>query len=237
MCSFKKIGVVVADADEYRPVVSAVKQLRSGTYSGLGLNGVRFFCEDAEVICLHSGIGKVNAACAAAHLIDCGCGLVLNFGLSGGISGVRRGDIVLPEKFLEHDFDLTGIGYKPCEKPGQRYIYDADPFVRAILSGALKTKLGGTAVCGDRFVCDDGYRAFLRDTFGAVSCDMETGAIAAVCDKAGIPFASIRRISDDAGSDSYSSYTEMNTNDGASLTEIFLCGLRAVCGGNGENNG
>ena len=70
MCSFKKIGVVVADADEYRPVVSAVKQLRSGTYSGLGLNGVRFFCEDAEVICLHSGIGKVNAACAAADLFS-----------------------------------------------------------------------------------------------------------------------------------------------------------------------
>ena len=236
MCSFKKIGVVVADADEYRPLAFAVKGFKSADYSGIGIKGVRFFCGNAEIVCLHSGIGKVNAACAAAHLIDCGCELILNFGLSGGISGVRRGEIVLPEKFLEHDFDLTGIGYKPCEKPGQKYIYDADSFVRVKLSEALKTSLGGTAVCGDRFVCDDGYRIFLRDTFGAVSCDMETGAIAAVCDKSGIPFASIRRISDDAGSDSYSSYTEMNTNEGASLTEIFLCGLRAVCGGNGEYN-
>ena len=29
-------------------------------------------------------------------------------------------------EFLEHDFDLTGIGYKPCEKPSQKYIYDAE---------------------------------------------------------------------------------------------------------------
>lgn len=237
MEQFKKIGVVVADADEYRPVLQAVEGMSPQAYAWFKNSGISFTCGNTQVICLHSGIGKVNAACAAMHLIDAGCDLILNFGLSGGVSGVRRGNVVLPESFLEHDFDLTGIGYKPCEKPNQRYIYTADDEVRACLSKALSTELGGTAVCGDRFVCDDTLRAFLRDTFGATSCDMETAAIASACDFTGVPFASIRRISDDAGTDSYASYTEMNVNDSVSLTDIFLKGLYAVCGVKEGQNG
>ena len=43
-----------------------------------------------------------------------------------------------------------------------------------------------------------------------MSCDMESAAVAYVCDLAGIPFAAIRRISDDAGNDAADSYTDMN---------------------------
>lgn len=225
----KKIGIVVADYDEYAPFVEAVKQYNTKEYKYFNRLAISFECGNAEVICINCGIGKVNAATAATHLADMGCTYIFNYGLSGGISRVHRGEIVLPDKFLEHDFDLTGIGYKPCEKPGQKYIYDADLKLLAKARAVIGECQSGTAVCGDRFICNAADRDFLRDTFQATSCDMETAAIASVCDMANIPYLSLRRVSDDAGEDAYSNYSEMNTGEGKTLSEVFGKILFALC--------
>ena len=87
----------------------------------------------------------------------------------------------------------------------------------------------GTAVCGDRFICNAEDRDFLRDTFNATTCDMETAAIASVCDMAKVPYLSIRRVSDDAGEDAYTNYSDMNTRDGQTLSEIFIKVIDALC--------
>lgn len=224
-----KIGIVVADYDEYAPFVESVKELSPQEYKYFNRKAISCFFGNINVICINCGIGKVNAAAAAMHLADIGCTYILNYGLSGGISRVRRGEIVLPQKFLEHDFDLTGIGYKPCEKPNQKYIYDADNSLLNTAQAALGKCVGGTAVCGDRFICNAADRDFLRDTFDATSCDMETAAIASVCDMANIPFLSLRRISDDAGEDAYANYSEMNTGEGQALSQVFLKALEAIC--------
>ena len=217
-----KIGIVVADYDEYAPFVAALSNKDVKEYNYFNREAISFEIGAASVICINCGIGKVNAATAATHLADNGCTYILNYGLSGGISGVHRGEIVLPDKFLEHDFDLTGIGYKPCEKPSQKYIYEANRALLQKAKLALGECVGGTAVCGDRFVCSADDRDFLRDTFGATTCDMETAAIASVCDMANIPYLSLRRVSDDAGEDAYANYSDMNTGEGQTLSEMFL---------------
>ena len=224
-----KIGIIVADFDEYAPFVESVKQYNPKEYKYFNRKAVAFDINNVNVICINCGIGKVNAATAATHLADFGCNYILNFGLSGGISGVKRGEVVLPDKFLEHDFDLTGIGYKPCEKPSQKYIYDADNDLLRIAQSAIGKCEGGTAVCGDRFICNTSDRDFLRETFNATTCDMETAAIASVCDMANIPYLSLRRVSDDAGDDAYANYSDMNTGEGQTLSEIFLKALKAIC--------
>lgn len=222
-----KIGVIVADVDEYLPLVADVKSYNPQKYDYYNKNAVSFEIQGNEIICVNCGIGKVNAATAAAFLAE-RCDIILNYGLSGGISRVRRGEISLPDKYLEHDFDLTAIGYKPCEKPNQEYLYSADEkllkFATELFSGVV-----GTAVCGDRFVSSERDREFLKETFNAVSCDMETGAIASVCSMAKIPFMSLRRISDDAGDDAVESYNDMNKNEGEDLSKIFLKYLNFVC--------
>lgn len=223
-----KIGIVVADYDEYAPFVQVIGA-KAKEYKYFNRNAITFDMGNASVICINCGIGKVNAATAATHLADMGCTYILNFGLSGGISGVKRGEVVLPDRFLEHDFDLTGIGYKPCEKPSQKYIYDADKQLSQKAQLAIGECVRGTAVCGDRFVCNASDRDFLRDTFAATSCDMETAAIASVCDMANIPYLSVRRVSDDAGEDAYANYNDMNTLDGQTLSEVFLKVLNALC--------
>ena len=222
-----KIGVIVADSDEYLPLASSIADKKE--YKYFNRNAIAFDLNNYTVICINCGIGKVNAATAATHLADIGCTYVLNYGLSGGISGVKRGEIVLPDKFLEHDFDLTGIGYKPCEKPSQKYIYEADAMLLVKAQMAVGECKHGTAVCGDRFICNAEDRDFLREMFSATTCDMETAAIASVCDMAGIPYLSLRRVSDDAGEDAYANYSDMNTMEGLTLSQVFFNVLTAIC--------
>lgn len=221
-----RIGIIVADSDEYAPLEKSVKQGRFSEYKFLFRTGHRFIVSQgersAEVISILCGIGKVNAAAAAAHLCDAGCDIILNFGLSGGISGINRGEICAADRYLEHDFDLTGIGYAPCEKPAQKYIYEADSRLLRLAEELLPGVKKGTAVTGDRFVCSDTERAYLHKRFNAMCCDMESAAIAYVCDGAGIPFLALRRVSDDAGSDAKEAYREMNSSDDTVLSDTVL---------------
>lgn len=219
------IGVVIADENEYLPFALYAQNNGAVDAEFLGKKGVSFELKgqnkSAQVNCVVCKIGKVNAAAAATHLIDKGADIILNFGLSGGVSRVNRGDLVIADRFLEHDFDLTMIGYKPCEKPGQEYIYEADSRLLSVFLKELPDVVHGTAVCGDRFICNEQDRTFLKENFGAVSCDMETGAIAAVCAMADVPFIALRRVSDDAGSDAESSYREMNDGGETLLADAF----------------
>lgn len=220
-----KIGVVVADVEEYKPLCElwAESELPAKMKIARDNNSYLLKTEkgEAEVLCINCGIGKVNAAAAAMYLINKGCSVILNYGLSGGISGVCRGETVVADRFLEHDFDLTTIGYAPCEKPRQKYIYEADETLKEIMSSLYPEMKCGTAVCGDRFICSAADRDFFKNNFSAMSCDMETGAIASVCDMMSVPFIALRRISDDAGESAVDSYNDMNTSGETVLTDIF----------------
>ena len=81
---------------------------------------------------------------------------------------------------------------------------------------------------GDCFVNDGELREKLKTEFDAVCCDMETAAVAYVCSFAGIPFASVRRISDDAGADALVSYREMNNSGETVLSDFILECARAA---------
>lgn len=225
-----KIGVVIADTEEYRPFAETVKVYAPEKYTCLGKEGIKFVMNEggssAEVKAVLCGIGKVNSAVAATVLITEGCDIILSFGLSGGISGAVRGQTVIADRFLEHDFDLTPLGFAPCEKPEQKYIYDADKRLISAFKRALGDIAQGTAVCGDRFICSNEDRIFFRDNFSAMSCDMETAAIASVCDMADVPFMALRRISDDAGDDASDAYREMNTSGETLLSDMFIAGVR-----------
>ena len=234
--SILKIGIVVADIEEYKPLADFAQKGEYNDYSFLGRKGHSFKVKsgnsEAEVISILCGIGKVNAAAVAAHFVDIGCDVIMNYGLSGGISSVRRGDICICDRFLEHDFDLTGIGYKPCEKPLQKYIYGSDDGINGIAKKIIPNVKIGTAVSGDSFVCDDFLRDSLKNNFGAMSCDMESAAEAYICSEAGVPFCAVRRISDDAGEEATENYRSMNSLADSCLIDIFFDSLESICSEN-----
>lgn len=222
MSLIKKIGVIIADGDEYTPFFNDIVKYDPIEIHLLGKRGHTYTVKGVDVVSVNCGIGKANAAALAAALIMCGCEAILNFGLSGGISGVRRGETVLSSAFFEHDFDLTGLGYAPCQKPGQAALIKADEELCTLFEQVLPDIKKGTFATGDCFVSNAALRDSLRDNFGAIACDMETAAIADICQSASVPFAALRKISDDAGESAAESYRDMNTYGNISLSLAVL---------------
>lgn len=223
-----KIGIIIADDMEYAPI----SQMGGEYEEFFGREGHNFSLgtgDDAVTIrTVCCGIGKVNAATAAMHLIDSGCNILLNTGLSGGISGVARGSLAIGTAFSEHDFDLTPLGYKKGVKPSQENTYKADSALVKHFSNIYPSAVCGPMVTGDCFVCDSALRDTLKETYGAISCDMETAAIASVCHITNTPFFSLRRISDDAGEDASTCYRDMNDNEKFDLAVLLLEGAKKL---------
>ena len=222
----KNAGLVFADTMEYNPFLDFAKEKGGEEFSLRGNDAVTFTLEKGDrklrVTGVKCGIGKVNAASATAFLIsDMKADFILNAGLSGAVSGLKREDMVAAESYVECDYDLTAIGYGLGVKPdGQEYILKADEKLLSYAlesRGIIKTKVG----TGDVFLADSVRKKLYYDTFGIGAFDMETAAIASVCEKSGVPMLSVRKISDDADDCSVENYREMNDRQESCLTELL----------------
>ena len=220
-----KIGLIVADDMEYASYEKLIGEnatpknffARKGHSYEITVCNKKIIIE--SILC---GIGTVNAATAAMYLVDNGADILLNYGLSGGVSSVSRGEDVVGVTFLEYDFDLMCCGYKACEKPAQEYIY----YANELLSDIISKQGGNLKKCnlasGDKFVSDPVLRDTLKNDFGINACDMETAAIAYVASLTDTPFASLRRVSDDAGEDATEDYHDMNNKPMEDLPNLLL---------------
>ncbi len=215
-----QLAVLVADPDEYVILKPALARWGAKDVSSPFSTCQSFMVNGTSVMIVCSGIGKVNAAAATMWAIDHGCDFVFNYGYSGGLSGVRKGEFMLADCFAEHDFDLTPLGYQPAEKPGQTDMYRTDPAVLSFAARLLPGIAVGTALTGDCFVCDENRRSMLIKQLNGMSCDMESAAIASVCHNSHIPFLCLRKISDDAGDHANETYREQS-----SVLAGELCGV------------
>ncbi len=219
----KRIGLIIADESEYimlRTMAEKTGAERNDFFTREGhiftlSNNVKLY----TILC---GVGMVNAAAAATYFATLELDAILSFGLSGGISGIKRNEFMVGTEYIEHDFDLTPLGYKPCEKPLQDNIYKGDVALNKLFTQNYPFIKSGVVVSGDSFICDDNKRNFLKGTFNAMSCDMESAAIAYVSNLAGIPFTTLRKISDDAGDSASDSYTNSLNINGEEVLGILL---------------
>jgi adenosylhomocysteine nucleosidase len=177
-----------------------------------------------EVVAVLSGIGKVAAATTATLLIErFGVQRIVFTGVAGGLGeGVRVGDVVLAEAFLQHDMDASPI-FPRHEMPGYgRSRFDTDRSLTGQLARAASTALDdagcfldgetraafdlraprlhrGLILSGDRFVSTASECAALqRELPDALAVEMEGAAFAQVCHDFGVPLAVVRTISDRA---------------------------------------
>lgn len=158
-----------------------------------------------EIVAIRSGIGKVNAAVATLTLIDSfHPSLVINTGVAGGTGVAKILDVVIPKRIAYHDV-WCGPGTVPGQAAGCPLFFECplpDSLVESL--GVLR----GTLASGDIFVSKaeevDRIRSLYPD---AVACDMESAAIAQVCNLKNVPFVCIRVISDTPGdADNISQY-------------------------------
>lgn len=219
----KIIGLVIADDCEFAPVKDYALSNGGVSYIFNSDETVEFSVGDKTVIANLCGIGKVNATNSAAALIfGKNVDAIINFGLSGAVSGLRKGDLVVGTKCVEHDFDLTALGYKPGVKPQTVNEYAPDKTLYDAVVKATDNMRDGTFVCGDMFVASEEKKRFVIDNFGANACDMESAAIASVCHKAEIPFVSFRSISDDADDVAPDTYNAQNEKKQTDLIEVAV---------------
>ena len=167
-----------------------------------------------ELVLVRSGIGLVAAASAlATALTRLAPAVVLSAGTAGGLGReVEVGDVCVSTTLAYTDADATAFGYAHGQTPGQPAVFEADAAVLARVeevgpaalrastasSGGARIR-AGQMLAGNSFVTAANVgRA--RELFpGAVSTDMESTALAQVAASVGIPFASVRGVSDLCG--------------------------------------
>lgn len=169
----------------------------------LGVTLYRGLLDGVPVMLTQGGIGKVNAAKTATVLLLKGATRVIFTGVAGGVHpDLAVGDLVVSTDLIQHDVDVTPLGYDLGTVPGEQPAWVADEALRALALAAARAETGltvyeGRIASGDQFIASVEGSARLQ-TFGAHCAEMEGAAVAQVCAAAGVPFVVIRAISDTA---------------------------------------
>ena len=188
-----------------------------------------------NVVIARCGIGKVCAALCAQTMIDLfDVDVIINTGVAGGLAhGINVGDVVISDALIQHDFDLSLLGYAkgylPCSGQSDkcvptRFIPDRET-VDKLKRAAEKTgvhSIGGTIVSGDIFVSDSALKNELISRYGADAAEMEGAAIAQAAFLAGVPFAVVRAISDSADEEATVSFTEFELKAAKVSSDIII---------------
>ncbi len=168
-----------------------------------------------KVIFLQGGWGKISAAASAQYAIQrWQPGLIINLGTCGGFEGcVERGKVLLATETLVYDI-IEQMG--DAQEAIDHYATHLD------LSWLGQTYpmevLPARLVSADRDILPGDVK-MLRDRFGAVAADWESGAIAWVCQRNGVRCLILRGVSDlvaENGGEAYGS------------PEVFHNGTRKV---------
>ena len=197
----KKIGIIFAMKEELDALKEYLELKKE--YSIFDLTFYEGKIDKSNVVLVQSGIGKVNAARTTQILIDnIKVDYIFNIGVAGGIDeSLSVGDIVIGEKLVQHDFDVTPFGYKKGFIPDVGDFIDADSYLVNIANSVLsKDKdIGvkhGVIASGDIFCTESWMSQKIHTKFNAIAVEMEGASIAQVCYLNHIPFLILRSISD-----------------------------------------
>ena len=208
-----KTGIIGAMDDEVAALKDEMKLTKTTTIAGME------FCEGTmdgkDIVVVQCGLGKVNAGICANTLVnDFGVTRIINTGVAGSLdSKIDIGDIVVSTDALQHDYDVSPIGYERGEIPYTGLVaFPADETmrqeaVRAIQESAPEINVFEGRVCsGDQFIATHEQKDAILENFGGLCCEMEGGAIAQACYLNDTPFVIIRAISDKADDSEEMSY-------------------------------
>jgi adenosylhomocysteine nucleosidase len=163
---------------ELRPLVRALSLRRTAVGNFPVYRGA---VGDTDVVATLTTIGTGAAAEATARLLDAfpSTDHVVVVGVAGGVGpNVGVGDLIVPEMVVD---GATGREYRPA--------------LLGAGTGAVRSR--GKLRTSDEFIVDKATLAGL-EADGVVAVDMETAAVAAVCEGHARPWSVFRAISDRA---------------------------------------
>jgi len=227
----KYIGIIAALDEE----IEAIKRIMSEIFIKeiYELQFIQGKINGKDVVLVKCGVGKVNAARAIQILIDnFDLDYVINVGTAGSLNEkIEIGDVVIGEKLVQHDFDITAAGHE------KGYITDLGKFFYSDKTLIKRTKLViqemnekfnafiGTIATGDIFVQNIEVKDMIKTEVNADCTEMEGAAIAQVCTLDKIPFIVIRSISDKPNGNNavdFEKYLELACERYSKFIDIFL---------------
>ena len=172
------IGIIVAEVEEMEAVKEIMENITSTDIYNLKIYTGTI--NNKEFLLVRGGVGKVNAARVCQIITDnFDLDFIINVGSAGGLNeNLNIGDIVLGEKLVQHDFDVTAFGREKGFIPETGKFFESD---KILLEKCENIKLDNQKI---------------KQDFNAACVEMEGAAIAQVCTLNNIPFLVIRSISD-----------------------------------------
>lgn len=198
------LGIIVAMESELSMLLKEMESVSATEH-----NGTKYYhgtIGGNRVTASQCGIGKVNAAIGALTMIEeFRPEAIINTGIAGGTGqGADILDVVVADEVGYHDV-WCGPGNEPGQVQGfpPRFKGATNLFNIASMEGRGEIKRGLIA-SGDKFISTTAdLQAVLATQPDAIAIDMESGAIAQVCALKGIPFLTIRVVSDTPGVDNH----------------------------------
>jgi len=190
-----KIGLAYAMSGEIKSILEGadVKQLET-------VSGVPVYEIKPDIFAYAGGIGKVNAAMSAQLFIDrYHPDWIVNAGVAGSFEDLDIGTVVLADSFVQHDVDTSAIGDPVgLVSTVNRVVFPTDELERAegILASLGVAYRTGRVATGEVFMTKGERAGWIAETFGAMLCEMEGGAVAQVCLRNGVRFTALKSVSD-----------------------------------------
>lgn len=208
----KRIGIIFAMKEELDSLLKYLKIEKE--YNIFDLKFYEGMIHNNYCILTESGVGKVNSARCTQILIDnMDVDMIINIGVAGGISEkLKVCDIVIGEKLVQHDFDITAFNHEKGYIPNVGVYIDSDTYLVNIAKECINNKkynvVSGIIASGDIFCTESWMSKKINTKFNALCVEMEGASIAQVCYLSNIPFIVIRSISDVPNNNNVLTYEE-----------------------------
>lgn len=201
----KKLGIIGAMEMEVATLKNLMTVDRIITKAGMDF--YEGSLDGKPVVIVQCGIGKVNAGMCVQILADLfNVTHILNTGVAGSLNAkLDIGDILVSKAALQHDMDVTPLGYEPGQIPGiDTLSFPAnEEMYNTALTACHKVNpdinaLLGLVVSGDQFISSKEVKDKLVNVFHGDCAEMEGASIAQASYLNNLPFIVIRAISDKA---------------------------------------
>lgn len=184
-----------------------------------------------EIYAIHTGMGLIAAAAGVQYLVTkYGVGLIVNFGVVGGLTAdMKKHKVCVLGRVVHYRYDCSE--FMPL-RIGQVAEHTSIflPTDEALVQKALRVfpELTVSTCCsGDRFVAQEQDKKKIHEEFEGDVCDMESAGIVLTCEANGVPCLLLKAVSDGLADGAKGFYAELQ--DAAlrclETTDAILAGL------------
>jgi len=220
-----RVGIIAALKEEIDPLVRSMEDVETSKWGRRTIHQGK--TGDCQVVAVSGGVGKVKAAACTQYLIDrFSLDALICTGVAGAVNPrLQTGDVVISEKTLQHDFDPGDP--ELLKKFRKRWVQADAGLVKLAREAARELGLAdrchaGKMLTGDQAIVSQERRQWLWKTFRGDCVDMESAAVAQVCQMNGVPWVIVRAISDSAEEDSIAEFRRNLADCGADAARLAL---------------